>query len=229
MSYSRLRRLVPAFLRRQVFYFESEIEARCAAYAANLPQGTLLLDAGAGESQYRHLFPQCRYTGVDLAVGDANWNYSKLDALANLLALPFRSGSFAAVLSIVTLEHVSDPLLALQEMGRVSAKGARLFLVVPMEWEVHQHPHDYFRFTRYAVEHLLRQSGWKITRIDAGGGFFRLLSRRMMNALQFFPGPLMALLALFVVPMALLVGALDFLDTKRDYTLGYFVEAVRER
>lgn len=228
MSYSRLRTLVPAFLRRQVFFFEAEIEARCAAFAANLPKGTLLLDAGAGESQYRHLFPQCRYKAVDLAVGDATWNYSKLDALANLLALPFRDASFEAALSIVTLEHVSDPLLALREMGRVSSKGARLFLVVPMEWEVHQHPHDYFRFTRYAVEHLLRESGWKIVRLDAGGGFFRLLSRRMMNALQFFPAPLMALLALCVVPSSLLVGALDFLDTKRDYTLGYFVEAVRE-
>lgn len=228
MSYSRLRTLVPAFLRRQVFYFESEIESRCTAYAASLPQGALLLDAGAGESQYRHLFPQCRYTAVDLAVGDASWNYSKLDALANLLALPFREDTFGAVLSIVTLEHVSDPLQALREMGRVSAKGARLFLVVPMEWEVHQHPHDYFRFTRYAVEHLLRESGWRIARIDAGGGFFRLLSRRMMNALQFFPGPVMALLAFFTVPAALLVGALDFLDQKRDYTLGYFVEAVRE-
>lgn len=227
MSYSQLRTLVPPFLRRQVFYFEAEIERRCAAYAASLPKGTLLLDAGAGESQYRHLFPQCRYTAVDLAIGDQSWNYSKLDALANLLSLPFRNASFAAVLSIVTLEHVSDPLQALREMGRVSATGSRLFLVVPMEWEVHQHPHDYFRFTRYAVEHLLRESGWKITRIDPGGGFFRLLSRRLMNALQFFPTPLMALLAVFVAPTALLVGALDFLDKKRDYTLGYFVEAER--
>jgi SAM-dependent methyltransferase len=229
MSYSGLRRLVPGFLRRQVFHFEATIEQRCAAFAASLPPAALLLDAGAGESQYRHLFPHCRYTAVDLAVGDASWNYSKLDALANLLALPFREASFAAVLSIVTLEHVSDPLQALREMSRVCAPGARLFLVVPMEWEVHQHPHDYFRFTRYAVAHLLRESGWSVLRLDAGGGFFRLLSRRMMNALQFFPAPLMALLALFVVPLALLLAALDFLDTKRDYTLGYFVEAERAK
>ncbi len=229
MSYGGLRRLVPGFLRRQVFHFEAMIEMRCAAFATALPAGTLLLDAGAGESQYGHLFPHCRYMAVDLAVGDATWNYSKLDALGNLLALPFRDASFAAVLSIVTLEHVSDPLLALREMARVCAPGARLFLVVPMEWEVHQHPHDYFRFTRYAVEHLLRESGWKISRMEAGGGFFRLLSRRMMNALQFFPAPLMALLAVFVVPLALLVGGLDFLDAKRDYTLGYFVEAERAR
>lgn len=229
MSYARLRQMVPGFLRRQVFYFESEIEARCGRFAAGLPERSLLLDAGAGESQYRALFPHCRYVGVDLAVGDASWNYSKLDALANLLALPFREGAFAAVLSIVTLEHVVEPGKALAEMGRVSAPGAKLFLVAPLEWEVHQHPHDYFRFTRYALERLLRESGWRVTKMEAGGGFFRLLSRRLMNALQFFPTPVMLVLAVVVTPLALVTGWLDFLDRKRDYTLGYFVEAERER
>jgi SAM-dependent methyltransferase len=227
MSYSRLRSLVPGFLRRQVLYFESQIESRLAAFAARLPAQTLLLDAGAGESQYRHLLPHCRYIGIDLAIGDHSWNYSKLDALANLLALPFRDRSFAAFLSIVTLEHVSDPALALRELARVAQPEAKLFLVVPLEWEVHQHPHDYFRFTRYAVEHLLHSSGWRIDKLDSGGGFFRLLSRRLMNALQFFPAPLMLLLAIPAVPLALLIALLDPLDKQRDYTLGYFVEASR--
>jgi SAM-dependent methyltransferase len=228
MSYSRLRSLVPTWLYRQVFFFEAEIEQRVAEFAQSLPPRTRLLDAGAGEGRFRSAFPHCRYCGVDLGVGDQSWNYSGLEALADLLRLPFRDQSFDAFLSVVTLEHVSDPGKAIAEMSRVAKPHARLLLVVPHEWEVHQHPHDYFRFTRYAVEHLLQQNGWRILTLRAGGGFFRLLSRRLMNALQFFPAPLMLLLAMIVVPLALLTAACDSLDQKQDYTLGYFVEAVRE-
>ncbi len=227
MSYSRLRAMVPAFLRAQIFHFENEIEERVRAFAAQLAPATLLLDAGAGEGQYRAYFPHCRYVGVDLAVGDRAWNYSRLEARADLLQLPFRDASFKAFLSVVTLEHVIDPGLALAEMARTAEPGARLLLVVPHEWEVHQHPHDYFRFTRYGIEHLLDASAWQVQSITPGGGFFRLLSRRLMNSLQFFPGYLMPLLALGVVPLALVVAGLDFLDQKRDYTLGYFVQAVK--
>ena len=39
-----------------------------------------------------HHFARQRYCGVDLAVGDAAWDYSRIDALADLTALPFRDG-----------------------------------------------------------------------------------------------------------------------------------------
>ena len=43
--------------------------------------------------------------------------------------------------------------------------------------------------------------------IQPVGGFFRLLSRRLLNALQFFPGPLMLVAAIFFVPPALVLAA----------------------
>ncbi len=227
MSYDGLRRRVPGWLRAEVFYFEEEIARRVKAFGGELASGARLLDAGAGEGQYRELFPQCRYVGLDLGIGDAGWNYAGLDAIGDLLQLPFGEKTFDACLSVVTLEHVTDPRRAVAEMARVAKPGARLLLVAPLEWEVHQAPHDYFRFTRHGLEHLLGEAGWKIKRLEAGGGYFRLLARRMMNGLQFFPAPLMVALALVVAPLALLVGWMDGLDRRRDYTLGYFVEAER--
>jgi SAM-dependent methyltransferase len=227
MSYEGLRRLAPGWLRGQVFFFEEEIARRVGEFAAGLPRGARLLDAGAGEGQYRDRFPHCRYVGVDLGIGDAGWNYEGLDAVGDLLQLPFGDGSFDACLSVVTLEHVTDPRRAVEEMARVARPGAKLLLVTPLEWEVHQAPHDYFRFTRHGLAHLLGTAGWKVKRLEAGGGFFRLLSRRLMNGLQFFPAPVMVVLAVVVAPVALAVGLLDGLDGRRDYTLGYFVEAER--
>lgn len=228
MSYPSLRRLVPAWLRHEIFHFEATIEAALKAYAASLPEGLRVLDAGAGEGRYREYFTRQQYTGVDLGVGDRGWDYSGLDCVANLLQLPFRDACFDSFVSVVTLEHVTDPSAAIAEMARVARPGATLFLVVPHEWEVHQHPHDYFRFTRYGIAMLLEKHGWLIERLTPAGGYFRLLSRRLMNGLQFLPVWLMPLAAIPVVPLALLVALFDPLDKQRDYTLGYICWAKRK-
>jgi SAM-dependent methyltransferase len=109
-------------------------------------------------------------------VGDATWNYSELDVVAELSALPFRDGAFDASLNVVTLEHIREPACALREIARTLAPGAKLLLVAPHEWEEHQQPHDYYRYTRYGLEYLLRQAGFEPLEIRPAGGFFRLLS-----------------------------------------------------
>ena len=219
--YDRTRSLLPAPLRRYVQHFEAEIERAVAEFGRGLEPGARVLDAGSGEGGHRAAFPRQRYVGVDLGIGDSRWDYSKLDAIGDLSALPFRDGSFEASINITTLEHVRDPQRVLTEMGRALKPGGRLLLIVPHEWEEHQQPHDYFRYTRYGLEHLLRSAGFAEFDIRPVGGFFRLLSRRLLNALQFFPGPLMLVAAIFFVPPALVLPWLEPLDRRRNFTLGY--------
>lgn len=216
MTYGRARRRLPGWLRRYVYSFEALIEDSVEALAARLPDGARVLDAGAGEGQYSAHFRRQRYTGVDLGIGDAGWNYQGLDALADLCALPFASGTFDAALNIVTLEHLRQPGRAIQEMARVLKPGGALLLVAPLEWEVHQAPHDYYRYTRHGLDYLLREAGLEVQEMTAAGGLFRLLSRRLLNAGQLAPW----LLPLFG-PLALILPLLDGLDRRRDFTLGY--------
>jgi SAM-dependent methyltransferase len=229
MRYSAAAQLLPGSLRRHILHFEGEIEDAVAAFAREIPDGAKVLDAGAGEGQYASWFRSHRYCGVDLGIGDAAWNYGDLDAIADLTHLPFRAGVFAACLNIVTLEHVRDPACVVAEIGRILAPGGRLLLIVPHEWEVHQAPHDFFRYTRYGVEHLLRQAGFTDIEIAPVGGYFRLLARRLLNGLQFFSGGarwlLFAPAALLLAPPALILPALDFLDRERNFTLGYICVA----
>ena len=128
-------------------------------------------------------------------------------------------------MNIVTLEHVREPRRVVEEIARVLKPGGRLLLVVPQEWEVHQAPHDYFRYTRYGLRYLLESAGLEVERIEPVGGYFRLLSRRLLNGLQFFPGVLFFPAALLFAPPALVLPWLDALDRERNFTLGYICRA----
>jgi SAM-dependent methyltransferase len=229
MRYSTIAYRLPPPLRRHVLHFECEIEDAIASFARQLPEDARVLDAGAGQGQYAHHFAGRRYCGVDLAVGDAAWDYGRLDAIADLTALPFPNATFAAALHIVTIEHLREPACALAELARTLVPGATLLIAAPHEWEVHQAPHDYFRYTRYGLAYLLEKAGFEVREIHASGGYFRLLARRLLNGLQFFTGGLRWLAfipaAILAVPPALILPLLDFLDRDRNFTLGYICTA----
>ena len=83
MIYDHLRDNLPDFLRRYVMHFETAIEDAVGEFASSLPQGARLLDAGAGEGNYKHYFSAQRYCGLDLGIGDRQWNYAQLDVVGD--------------------------------------------------------------------------------------------------------------------------------------------------
>ena len=225
MIYDRLRDHLPRFVRRYVMHFETAIEDAVGEFALSLGKDARLLDAGAGEGNYKHYFPQQRYCGLDLGVGDQRWNYSQLDVVGDLSALPFRDRAFDACLNVVTLEHVKDPAQVIREIARTLVPSGTFLLIVPFEWEEHQQPHDYFRFTRFSLGYLLDQAGFDQISIRPVGGFFRMMSRRLLAALQFFPGLSIVVGVIFFVPPALLLPLLEPLDRRQNFTLGYICSA----
>lgn len=224
------RKLLPRFLRARLDPFHVRIEDALAAFAAALPPGARVLDAGAGECPFRPLFDQVKYVAVDSAVGDAAWDYTRLSVGGDLTALPFRDASFDAAISTVVLEHVRDPAAALGEMRRVLRPGARLFIAVPQFWELHQAPHDYYRYTRYGLEHLLRQAGFETLRLEATGGYFQLMGKLSIDFLQFFERGVLWIFWLLLAPLygflaPLACYYLDKLDRSQAFAVGFIAVA----
>ncbi|MBE2212555.1 MAG: class I SAM-dependent methyltransferase [Opitutaceae bacterium] len=108
-----------------------------------LPDG-LILDAGAGFN------PDYRPNVVNLEVVD----YPTCDVLAAGERLPFRDGSFDAVLSLAVLEHVRDPFACAAEIQRVLKPGGLLCAVVPFLQPYHGFPHHYYNMTAQGLRNL---------------------------------------------------------------------------
>lgn len=223
-------RLLPGFLLARLDPVEETIARYVERFARSLPAGARVLDAGAGEARFRSHFSRQRYIALDNRKGDPAWNYSHLHLVGDLLAIPLRENSCDALLSVVVLEHTPDPSQVLRELHRVLRPGGRLLLVVPMIWEIHQPPNDYFRFTRYGVERLLTAAGFEITALVPVGGFFWLLGRYSFYFLKFWRSGFRSILLPFLAPVfgfliPLVCYYLDPLDKTGQYTQLYVSEA----
>lgn len=208
--------------------------------AESLPEGALVLDAGAGEAAYRDLFAGRRYVAVDLAIGDPDWNYGNLDVITDLTRLPFPDGTFDMVLTTQTLEHLPAPDRFLAEAARVLKAGGRLHLTAPLCQRTHQIPHDYYRYTEYGLRHLIGGAGLDVVSVLPQGGYLAFLADAIRPLHRRFFGrerPLwFRILVAPIIPLSklcftrlfpILLYRWDRLDTKRVMTTGHEAIAVK--
>jgi hypothetical protein len=113
--------------------------------------GAFQVDSQVGFADLRPFFPGRRYIGCDMRQGPG------VDRLENLHRLTFADASVGSILCLDTLEHVANCHLAVAEMRRVLAPDGTLVLASVMDFEIHEFPADYWRFTPKAIEMLLRE------------------------------------------------------------------------
>lgn len=226
--------ILPEWLRRRIQVNRYESYRLLEQAQAQIPFGASVLDAGAGEGQYKHYFDHTRYTGLDLAVGDVTWNYKGLDVMGDLRQLPFPDNCFDAAVCIQTLEHVNEPMRVINEIGRVLKPAGRFYLSAPMSWHQHQKPHDYFRYTSFGFQYLLENSDMRVVEMRPMGGYFWFLSFNLqLLHYWLFPKPQYLWLQLLQLPfklatqflfflvIPLIFFYLDRLDKVKDHTMGW--------
>src|SRR5688572_8138645 len=95
----------------------------------SLPAGLRLLDAGAGEQQYRKFCSHLNYVSQDFAAYHPEeekeglqmekWDYGKLDIVSDIVNIPVEAATFDAVLCTEVFEHIPDPVAAIREFSRL--------------------------------------------------------------------------------------------------------------
>jgi SAM-dependent methyltransferase len=109
--------------------------------------------AAAGQediANVRGLFGEVEYLGCDIQEGLG------VDRIEDIHELSFDDESVGTIVCLETLEHVADPLRAVQEMHRVLRPGGVLAISSLMFFPIHAHPWDFWRFTPEGFDLLLR-------------------------------------------------------------------------
>lgn len=195
-----------------------------------VPAKAKILDAGAGECAYKSYFPHSSYVSQDLCIGDKDWDFSQIDIKSDIYDIPVEKNSFDFILCMEVLEHLRHPDRAFQEFSRILKPEGKLFLVCPLTWGEHQKPHDYFRYTQFALKLLASEKEFEITEIKKQGGKFIVLSalitgigpsffaeRNLVNVGRFFE----IIFYPIVFPFTFIFYFLDKLDKNKDLTLQY--------
>lgn len=107
------------------------------------------LDIGAQNGPYAAWFPN--RLAVDIKRGTG------VQLLSDVQALALADNTFDVVVCTEVLEHLPEPQTAIHEMYRVLKPGGTLILTTRFLFPIHDAPHDYFRFTRYGLQYLLRR------------------------------------------------------------------------
>jgi len=186
-----------------------------------------VLDIGSGPNggRYKNLFSASDYVTLDI-----NPDYNP-DIVGSAEKIPEQDSSFDSIVCFQVLDDLKDPLKAVKEMHRILKPGGYGLISVPQSNELHDEPHDYWRFTKYGIGALLSEAGLEVVKILPRGGFLTLKSqmtiRYFIDLLDLYNrkllGRLLGPLFLAYGMMAIWLDTMDKSKANHKHTLGWLV------
>ena len=164
-----------------VYYVKASI-LKALKTALSEFKGTLI-DIGCGKMPYKeYIFANsevCRYVGLDIEntlVYDKN---VKPDFTWDGIKMPFNTNEFDCAMATEVLEHCPEPETVLKETYRVLKPGGVFFFTVPFLWNLHEVPHDEYRYTPFSLERHFRNAGFSDVEIKATGGWHAAMAQML--------------------------------------------------
>lgn len=166
-----------------------------------IPSGLTILDAGAGECQFKKFCGHLTYIAQDFAQYDGSggvgiqtgtWNNTKLDIVSDITTIPLPDQSVDAVMCTEVFEHIPDPVSAIREFRRLLKPGGYLLITAPFASLTHFAPYHFASgFSRFFYEKHLPENGFTIDDLNFNGNFFEYVAqenRRIPNVALKYTG-----------------------------------------
>jgi SAM-dependent methyltransferase len=135
-----------------------------------------LLDLGCGKAPLYGLYKRhaTSVTCVDWQNSLHGADY--LDHTMDLnQPLRLEDSSFDTVILSDVLEHIVNPALLVSEISRVLRPSGTLIMNVPFFYWLHEVPHDYYRYTEYALRRFMQQADLTVIHLKPTGGAIEIL------------------------------------------------------
>ncbi len=147
-----------------------------------------LLDLGCGRvplfASYRNLVSDC--VCVDWANTPHRNEYLDLECdLSETLPLPDQE--FDTIILSDVLEHIAEPQALWFEMARTLKVGGKLLLNVPFFYWLHEEPHDFYRYTEFALRRYAELTGLRLITLVATGGTLEILADLLAKSVVRIP------------------------------------------
>lgn len=164
----------------------SRIASKHLLLAARNYASGCLLDIGCGSKSKEKIFAPYveKYFGLDYL--SSPHSLSKVDIIGTAMELPISDESVDTILCNAVLEHLERPWDAVKEMCRVLEHNGYAILTVPLFWHLHEEPRDFYRYTKYGLEYLLKDVGFEIVEIKPASGFIVTFSQELVYFLLRF-------------------------------------------
>jgi SAM-dependent methyltransferase len=101
--------------------------------------------------------------------------------------LPFEDGTFDTLILSDVLEHIPQPEALFKEMARVLAPQGKILMNTPFYYWLHERPHDYYRYTEFALRRFVEISGLQLVKIEVIGGAPEILADIMAKLAMKIP------------------------------------------
>ncbi len=210
----------------------------------SLPNGLKIIDVGAGECQYKKYCSHLQYVSQDFnqynGEGDGvgfqtgKWDLSTIDIVSDITDIPVQDESFDVVLCTEVLEHVPDPVSALNEMNRILKKGGVMIITSPFCSLTHFAPYHFADgFNKYFYEFHFKRLGYDIFEITPNGNYFKYISQeliRLPSMIKTYLKGNQLLIKLLTYALRYIISSSDTNDTKSSEILcyGYHIQAQKK-
>lgn len=110
-----------------------------------------------------------------------------IDYYRNYKKLNLRDSSIDLIIIPNLMHHVFEFSILFKQCLKALKRGGKIYIFEPLIREIHQAPDDYFRFTPFAIEEVLKKIGFKNIKKNYCGGPFTASLYCLDQASQYLP------------------------------------------